>query len=69
MLDMLNSLDSFNTVFDINGYRKDRLGSFMYLVRQKNSIMLSEVYQYFLKHEPALIKQAETALISSLSGK
>jgi hypothetical protein len=59
MLDMLNSLDLFQTVFDIDEYHRTRLDSFVYLVQEKNSIMLSEVYKYFLQTEPALVKQAE----------
>jgi hypothetical protein len=59
MLDMLNSLDLFCEVFDIVEYRENRINSFVYLIREKNSIMLSDVYKYFLKTEPELIRQAE----------
>lgn len=62
MLDMLNSLEYFCDVFDINAYRSTRLDSFVYLVQQKNSVMLSEVYKYFLRVEPSLVKQAEERL-------
>jgi hypothetical protein len=69
MLDMLDSLDLFEAVFDTDEYRKDRLGSFVYLIRQKNSVMLSGVYQHFLKVEPDLIKQAETKLALLLNAQ
>jgi hypothetical protein len=59
MLDMLNSLDLFQAVFDIDEYRKTRLDSFVYLIQEKRSIMLSEVYKHFLRTEPSLVKQAE----------
>jgi hypothetical protein len=35
MLDMLNSLDLFQTVFDIDEYHRTRLDSFVYLVQEK----------------------------------
>ena len=59
MLDMLSSLDLFRSVFDIDEYRRTRLDSFVYLVEQKRSIMLSEVYRHFLRTEPLLLKEAE----------
>lgn len=59
MLDMLGSLDLFRAVFDVDEYRKMRMDSFIYLVQEKNSIMLSEVYRHFLRTEPSLVKQAE----------
>ena len=59
MLDMHNALDLFRNVFNIDDYHQDRLNSFVYLITQKNSIMLSEVYKHYLKAEPLLIKQAE----------
>lgn len=62
MLDMLDSLDLFRAVFDIDDYRANRIDSFVYLVQEKNSIMLSRVYQHFLRTEPALVKEAEARL-------
>ncbi len=58
-LDMLSSLNLFQDVFDIDEYRRTRLDSFVYLVQEKDSIMLSEVYQHFLRTEPLLVQQAE----------
>ena len=58
-LDMLNSLHLFQDVFDIDEYRRTRFDSFIYLVQEKDSIMLQEVYQHFLRTEPLLVKQAE----------
>jgi hypothetical protein len=59
-LDMLDSLDLFQDVFDIDEYRRTRLESFVYLVQEKKSSMLSDVYQYFMRTEPLLVKQAIT---------
>ncbi len=59
MLDMLKSLDLFRAVFDIDEYHRTRMDSFVYLVKEKKSIMLSEVYKYFLRTEPSLVRQAE----------
>ncbi|NJL07911.1 MAG: hypothetical protein HC900_06345 [Methylacidiphilales bacterium] len=59
MLDMVGSLDLFQDVFDIEEYRRTRLDSFVYLIEQRNSIMLSQVYRYFLKTDPLLVKNAE----------
>ncbi len=64
-IDMLDSLEIFQGVFDTEEYQKTRLDSFVYLAQQKNSIMLSEVYQYFSRTEPLLIKQAEERLSKS----
>ena len=64
-LDMLDSLDPFNKVFDVSEYRRNRIDSFVYLVGQKKSIMLSAVYKHFLKAEPELIKQAQDILDST----
>ncbi len=58
-LDMLSSLNLFQDVFDIDEYRRTRLDSFVYLVQEKDLIMLSEVYQHFLRTEPLLVQQAE----------
>jgi hypothetical protein len=65
MLDMLNSLDLFRAVFDIDEYRRNRLDSFVYLAQEKKSIMLSEVYKHFLEIEPSLVKQAEERFTKS----
>jgi len=59
MLDCLESLDNFKNVFDIEAYKKNRLDSFVYLVSQKDTDMLSMVYENFLKKEPELIKKAK----------
>jgi len=67
MLDMLESLELFQTVFDIEEYRRTRLESFVYLIQQKNSIMLSSVYEHFLRTEPLLMKQAEARLAKPIS--
>ncbi|MFC3459216.1 hypothetical protein [Massilia haematophila] len=61
MLDMVNSLDRFQDVFDIEAYRKNRLDSFIYLVGLKNSAMFSEVYKYFSETDRLMIEQAEVA--------
>ena len=61
-LDMANSLDFFQAVFDIDEYRRTRPDNFVYLVQQKESIMLSEVYKHFLRTEPSLVKQAEARI-------
>jgi hypothetical protein len=67
MLDMLDSLDLFQAVFDIDEYRRTRLDNFVYLVQQKGSIMLSEVYKHFLRTESSLVKQAEARFSRSIS--
>jgi hypothetical protein len=59
MLDMLDALDEFQAVFDVAEYRRTRLDSFVYLVQEKRSIMLAEVYNHFAKTESALVQQAE----------
>lgn len=66
-LDMWNSLDLFRDVFDIDDYRRTRLDSFVYLVRQKDSIMLSKVYKHFRRTEPSLVKQAEARLANQVA--
>ncbi len=62
MLEMLGSLNLFSEVFDISEYYRNRLESFVYLVSQKDSVMLSDVYQYFLRNYPILIRRAEQYL-------
>ncbi|MBD8626048.1 hypothetical protein IFT64_03765 [Oxalobacteraceae sp. CFBP 8753] len=59
MLDMLNSVELFTSVFDTEEYYKNRIDSFSYLATQKNSSMLSEIYLHFLETEPELMKLAE----------
>lgn len=66
MLDLLESLDNFKNVFDIEAYQKNRLDSFVYLVSQKNTDMLSTVYKKFLQKEPGLIKQAEDFYLKNI---
>ena len=65
MLDMIGALNSFNNVFDIDDYNKNRCEYFGYLIKQKNSKMLSSVYEYFLKNDANLMKEAEKLLLSS----
>jgi hypothetical protein len=65
MLDMHGIIENFAEVFDLSAYSSDRINSFIYLLKQKNSIMLSDVYRYFLKHEPDLMRQAEARLRES----
>lgn len=64
-LDMLESLDLFEDVFDVAEYRESRLDSFVYLAQERDSIMLSPVYQHFRRTEPELLKQAEARLAAS----
>lgn len=59
MLDMLNVLDKFRDVFDIDVYNSSRLDAMVYLVKEKNSPILSEVYEYFLRTDPGLINLAK----------
>jgi len=59
MLDMLEALDSFGSVFDVEEYRRSRAESFAYLVQEKHSIMLADVYRHFAKTEPLLVAEAE----------
>lgn len=59
MIDMAGGLDSFRDVFDIDEYLENRLESLVYLVQEKRSIMLGEVYQHFSRVEPALMAKAE----------
>ncbi|MGQ4275120.1 hypothetical protein [Terrihabitans sp. B22-R8] len=69
MLDMLGSLQLFDDVFDIKEYIKNRLESFTYLIGEKRSIMLSEVYRHFLQAEPKLIAEAEKLFASPTKSK
>lgn len=68
-LDMLDSLDLFREAFDIDDYRINRLKKFVYLVEQKKSIMLADVYSYFCTTEPLLIEQAEALFAAEFSGE
>jgi hypothetical protein len=61
-LDMVQALEMFTDVFDIEEYRKTRFDSFVYMVTQKRNYMLSDVYYHFLRTEPDLVKQAEKYL-------
>jgi hypothetical protein len=65
MLDMLDSLDLFREVFDINEYKQNRLDNFVFLINRKDSFMLSDVYRYFLKVEPLLLDQAVNVIKNS----
>jgi hypothetical protein len=58
-IDATGELQSFSGVFDIDSYRLNRLVMFKQLVRERNSLMLSQVYKYFAENEPSIIKQAE----------
>jgi hypothetical protein len=58
-LDMLQALDLFRDVFDIDEYRRNRFDSFVYLLAEKDSVFLSELYKYFSDREPEMIAQAE----------
>lgn len=69
MLDMLDSLDLFQDVFDIDEYRRNRLDSFVHLIGKKTTVMLSGVYKHFLKTEPLLIKRAEGIAGEASRGK
>ncbi|MDS1309462.1 hypothetical protein [Marinobacter xiaoshiensis] len=59
MLDMLGIADRFDRVFDVDDYYRNRIRSFKYLVEQKSSSMLSEVYSHFLRSDPELVRRAE----------
>lgn len=59
MIDMLNSLELFKEVFNINDYMENRIDAFVYLVTQKRSKTLAVVYDHFMKTEQNLINQAE----------
>jgi len=60
---MAGFLEKFREVFDIDEYIKTRLVSLRYLARKKDTIMMREVYRYFLDAEPLLMKQAEEQLL------
>lgn len=61
MIDMNDSLQKFKNVFDIKHYQANRLLAFKHLSKNKDYKMLAETYLYFSKHEPELIKLAESS--------
>jgi hypothetical protein len=65
---MLDGLDLFKNVFNIDEYKKNRFDAFLFLVNGNplRNPSLSEVYQYFLSKEPDLIKKAEAQLKNNL---
>jgi hypothetical protein len=67
-IDMLDGLDLFKNVFNIDEYKKNRFDAFLFLVNGNplRNPSLSEVYQYFLSKEPDLIKKAEAQLKNNL---
>ena len=57
-LDMLGQLDKFSAVFDVSEYSDDIQDHMSYLVSQKASPMLADVYSYFKEFRPDLIAKA-----------
>jgi len=58
ILDMLNALHLFKSVFDIDDYMEKRVKHFGYLCRQKHTSVLAPVYAFFLDKEPGIIAEA-----------
>jgi hypothetical protein len=68
MLDYLGTLDSFQSVFNIENYLNDRLESFVYLSHQKDTPVMGGVYECFEISEPTLIQQANDIVAAARRG-
>lgn len=62
MLDMLGVLESFADVFDVERYLATKKDSLAYLVLNRDSPTLRDIYEHFARVEPSAVKQAAQSI-------
>ena len=64
-LDMINRLNEFRDVFDIDYYKKNKLFYLRHLVIKSENYFNKPIYEYFLNKEPELIAKVKQDIIKN----